>query len=194
MPAFAPASIVPLPHMFPFFAIAAFVVLALLALLVLFEPGLRYDVKAPEHPIQSDQFLCLMGALSDAQVRRDSRIEVLTNGSTFYESELAAIRAAKRSINLEAYIFKKDEIGKRFVEALTERARAGVKVNVVIDAIGSFTTWDKTFASLCEAGGRICWYQPIRWYTLKRLNNRTHRELLIVDGSVGFIGGAGIGD
>src|SRR5207253_4571133 len=112
----------------------------------------------------------------------------------FYEAELEAIKSAKRSINLEAYIFQKDNIGKRYVEALAERARAGVKVNVIVDAIGSFATWDKTFAPLREAGGRVKWYQPLRWYTLKRLNNRTHRELLIVDGEIGFIGGAGIGD
>jgi len=163
-------------------------------LLVLFEPGLEYKVEAPAEPIDSRDFLCLVGALSDAQVHHDSRVEVLANGSTFYEAELEAIRNARRSINLEAYIFMKDGIGQRFVEALAERARAGVKVNVVVDAIGSFSTWDRTFVPLREAGGRVCWYQPIRWYTLKRFNNRTHRELLVVDGQVGFIGGAGIGD
>jgi cardiolipin synthase len=67
-------------------------------------------------------------------------------------------------------------------------------VNVVLDAVGSFATWDKTFAGLRAGGGRVKWYQPLRWYTLKRLNNRTHRELLVVDDEVGFIGGAGIGD
>jgi cardiolipin synthase len=180
--------------MFLYFAIPALVIVAVLLLLVLFEPGLDYRVEPPPHPLDSDEFLCLVGALSDAQVRRDSRAEVLTNGSTFYEAQLDAIRAARQSINLEAYIFRKDRIGKRFVDALTERARAGVKVNLVLDAIGSFTTWNSTFADLRAAGGRVCWYQPIRWYTLKRFNNRTHRELLIVDGEVGFIGGAGIGD
>lgn len=180
--------------MFIYFAIPAVVIVVVLILLVLFEPGLDYAVEAPVQAIDSDDFLCLMGALSDAHVRRDSRVDVLTNGSTFYEAELEAIRNAKRSINLEAYIFRNDAIGGRFVEALAVRARAGVKVNVVLDAIGSFSTRDKVFADLREAGGRVCWYQPIRWYTLKRFNNRTHRELLIVDGEVGFIGGAGIGD
>ena len=175
-------------------AIICFVVVGTLLFLVLFEPGLTYQVKRPGHPLDSDDFVCLIGALADAQVHRDSHIEVLTNGKRFYEAELEAIRNAKRSVNLEAYIFRKDETGMRFVEALTERARAGVKVNVILDAVGSFTTWDSTFAQLRKAGGRVEWYQPIRWYTLKRLNNRTHRELMIVDGEIGFIGGAGIGD
>ncbi|HEX8523884.1 MAG TPA: phospholipase D-like domain-containing protein [Tepidisphaeraceae bacterium] len=180
--------------MFYVMAIICFVVVGTLLFLVLFEPGLTYQVKRPGHPLDSDDFVCLIGALADAQVHRDSHIEVLTNGKRFYEAELEAIRNAKRSVNLEAYIFRKDETGMRFVEALTERARAGVKVNVILDAVGSFTTWDSTFAQLRKAGGRVEWYQPIRWYTLKRLNNRTHRELMIVDGEIGFIGGAGIGD
>jgi cardiolipin synthase len=180
--------------MFYFLAIVCFVIVGVLLFLVLFEPGLEYNVKAPTHGLESEEFLCLLGALSDAQVHRDSQVEVLTNGETFYQAELAAIPGATRSINLEAYIFRKDKIGLQFVEALAERARAGVKVNVVVDAIGSFTTWDKTFAPLRDAGGRVRWYQPIRWYTLKRFNNRTHRELLIIDGKTGFIGGAGIGD
>lgn len=180
--------------MFLYFAIPALVIVAVLLLLVLFEPGLEYRVQPPPHPLDSDEFLCLVGALSDAQVRRDSRAEVLTNGAAFYEAQLDAIRNARKSVNLEAYIFHEDQVGQRFVQALTERARAGVKVNVVLDAIGSFATWDSTFAGLRAAGGRVCWYQPIRWYTLKRFNNRTHRELLIVDGQTGFIGGAGVGN
>jgi cardiolipin synthase len=180
--------------MFFTISIIAITLVVVLFLLVLFEPGLKYRIEAPEHPLDADEFLCLMGALSDAQIHRDSRVDVLTNGTVFYEAQLDAIRNARRSINLEAYIFMKEGIGQRYVEALAERARTGVKVNVVIDAIGSFATWNRTFAPLREAGGRVCWYQPIRWYTLKRFNNRTHRELLVVDGEVGFIGGAGIGD
>jgi cardiolipin synthase len=65
-------------------------------------------------------------------------------------------------------------------------------VRVIVDAIGSFPTPDRYFATLRAAGGLVAWYQPIRWYTLKRFNNRTHREIVVVDGSVGFVGGAGI--
>jgi cardiolipin synthase len=65
---------------------------------------------------------------------------------------------------------------------------------MVVDAVGSFTTWKSYFKDLTAAGGRVLFYHPIRWYTLPRINNRTHRELIVVDGRVGFIGGAGFGD
>src|SRR6187549_718201 len=65
---------------------------------------------------------------------------------------------------------------------------------MVVDAVGSFTTWSSYFKDLTAAGGRVLFYHPIRWYTLPRINNRTHRELIIVDGEVGFIGGAGFAD
>src|SRR5678815_639887 len=143
----------------------AFLVLAVIALavvggliiLLLFEPGLKYCVKPPGVPLETDGFLSLLGLLADSTVYRRSRIEVLTNGDVFYEAELAVIRAAKRSINLEAYIFAKGEITGRFIEALGERARAGVKVNVVLDAIGSFTTWNAYLKPLRDAGARVRW-------------------------------------
>src|SRR5205085_5072683 len=103
---------------------------------------------------------------------------------------LDAIRAATETINMECYIFKKSEIGDRFVEALCERARAGVRVTIVMDAIGSFGAFRKLRKPLRAAGARVAAYQRFMWYRLSRLNNRTHRELLVVDGAVAFIGGA----
>jgi cardiolipin synthase len=144
--------------------------------------------------VDSPEFARILGVLSDAELHHDTHVEVLTNGAAFYEAELEAIRRARGHISLEAYIFQKGEIANRFIEALTERARAGVEVRVVMDAIGSFNTWRRTFRELINAGGEVHWYLPFRWYNLPRLNNRTHRELLIVDGEVGFIGGAGVAD
>lgn len=176
------------------FAVISMCVTALLVFLILFEPGLEYRVKPLDLSLDGEVFARVLGALADAEPHGGSRVQVLTDGPAFYEAELAAIRDAKQTIHLERYIFRPDEIGRRYVDAMTERARAGVKVKVVLDYIGSFTTWDKTFEPLRQAGGRICWYQPIRWYTFKRFNNRTHRDLLIVDGRVGFVGGAGVAD
>ncbi len=176
-------------------AVIAIVGQGLLLFLALFEPGLAYKITTPpSSPLDSDDFLRMLEALTDAKVHRHSRFKVLTNGEVYYEAELEAIRAAQHHINLEAYIFKKGEVGRRFVEALTERARAGVRVNLVIDAIGSFTSWDSYFKELRAAGGRVAWYHPLKWYMLPRINNRTHRELIIVDGMIGFIGGAGFAD
>jgi cardiolipin synthase len=180
----------------------AFLVIALIAIaaqtyltiLFLFEPGLRYKVVTPRAPLDSAEFLCTLEALTDARLHCRNQIEVLTNGEVYYEAELAAIRAARRSINLEAYIFQRGEVTRRFLETLTERAKAGVRVNLVLDAVGCFLTWNSYFKELRAAGGRVEWYHPFRWNTLARINNRTHRELIIVDGEIGFIGGAGFAD
>jgi cardiolipin synthase len=117
---------------------------------------------------------------------------VHADGEAFYEAELAAIRQARQSIHIEAFIFLRSQVADRFLATLIERANAGVVVRLIVDAIGSAMTADRYFDKLREAGGRVTWYQPIRWRTLKRFNNRTHRELTIVDGEIGFIGGAGI--
>src|SRR5690348_11055087 len=122
---------------FHIFAIVCVAVVIFLVVLILFEPGLKYAICPRPVPLESEEFLRLMGALCDAQVHGCTRIEPLENGEAFYPAELEAIAAARQSINLEAYIFHEGEIAKRFVDALTERARAGVKVKVVIDAIGS---------------------------------------------------------
>lgn len=176
-------------------AIISIAFLALMLFLALFEPGLRYKIyKSPTISIDSEDFLRVLAALADAQVQKNNEVDVLTNGEIYYEAELEAISRARHNINIEAYIFEKGEVAARFRDALTERQRAGVQVNLVLDAIGSIFTWKSYFKELCEAGGRVEWYHPIRWYNLPRINNRTHREIIIIDGETAFIGGAGIAD
>lgn len=176
-------------------AIIAIALQGLTLFLALFEPTLRYKItQPPQHPLDSEEYVNLLSAISDARIHRNTTVEVLTNGDQYYPAVLDAISGAQHSITIEAYIFKRGDIGKQFVEALTERARAGVKVSVVLDAIGSFSTWNSYFHELKEAGGRVEWYHPFRWNTLPRINYRTHRELIIVDGEIGFIGGPGIAD
>jgi cardiolipin synthase A/B len=181
----------------------AFVVLAVLAIVAqaivifvaLFDGGPRYKVSAPSSDsLESDGFLYMLEALTDSKVNRHTTLEVLTNGENFYDAELQAIAAAQSTINLEAYIFHRGDVAGRYVQALAERARAGVKVNVLFDGLGSSTTTESYLKPLRDAGGRVGWYHALRWNTLPRYNNRSHRELLIVDGKTGFIGGAGIAD
>jgi cardiolipin synthase len=167
-------------------------ILAALLFLVLFEPGLRYRIATPVSRTDAGELLDVLSSITDSPIRHAQSVEVLTNGESFYESELEAIRAACSSVHIVAFIFHPSEIGDRFLAALTERARAGVAVRVVVDAIGSFPTPNRYFDGLRVAGGLVSWYQPIRWYTLKRFNNRTHREIIVVDGRIGFVGGAGI--
>jgi cardiolipin synthase len=180
-----------------------FMVLAYLAMaaagivifVALFGPGLRYKITATTSADNtSDRFLGTVEVLTDSKVNRSTELVVLTNGPCFYEEELRAIAAARRSVCLEAYIFEEGKIAKRYVDALAERARAGVTVLVVLDALGSFRTSDRYFREFKAAGGKLAWYNPARWYKLPRYDNRTHRELLVVDGEIGFIGGAGIAD
>jgi cardiolipin synthase len=125
---------------------------------------------------------------------RGNRIEILTNGPQFYPAMVEAIRNARETVNMEVYMFKQGEAADRFIVALSERARAGVKVSIVIDAIGSFGQFRHVVRPLREAGCRVERYQRFIWYRLARLNNRTHREILVVDGEVAFVGGAGIAD
>ncbi len=167
----------------------------LLVLLALFQPPLPYKMaKRLDLSLASDDFLRMLGALTDAKVHRETYVEVLTDGKEFYEAELEAIRNARQSINVEAYIFQKGKVTQRFVQAMAERARAGVPVRLVLDGIGSFMTKDGYFKELTDAGGQLAWYHPVRLQLLPRINNRTHREVIVVDGKVAFLGGAGIAD
>ncbi len=162
----------------------------------MFGPLPRYAIRNAEQlpSNASEDFLVLVESLTDAKVNRTGVLEVLTNGPSFYPAALEAIRAAQTSVCLEAYIFQKSEIGRLYVEAMAERARAGVQVNVTLDAFGSMGSHGAFLKPLLEAGGKLTWYNGLTWYGLLRLDNRTHRELLIVDGKVGFIGGAGVAD
>lgn len=182
---------------------AAFLTVALIAIalqgislyLAFFGRGLPYDIKqAPGNPIDSSDFCEMLAFLTEAKLLDGNKFEVLTNGPCFYEAELDAIRCASRTINLEAYIFHRGEMAKRYVEALAERARAGVQVRVTIDYIGSLSTPRSYLQPLLDAGGQLNWYHPLRIRYIPQLNNRTHRELLIIDGTIGFIGGPGIAD
>jgi cardiolipin synthase len=175
-------------------ALACIGFVLLLLILALFEPPLEYRLSTQPQPHDGPRFLAVLEALTDSRVHGCTRAEVLTNGEVFYEAQLDAIRKAERNINLEAYIFKRGNVTRRFVDALIERARAGIEVRVVLDAIGCLLTPRSYFRELREAGGQMQWYHPVRFRFLPRLNNRTHRELLIVDGRVGFTGGAGFAD
>jgi cardiolipin synthase A/B len=162
-------------------------------LVLLFTPALNYRMRA-RVPVNSPDFLHLLESTCQAATHGGNRVEVFTNGPCFYPAMLEAIRGAEQSINLECYIFNSGDVGDEFVRALADRGRAGVAVTIVADAIGSSGLGRDALGMLREAGCRLEWYQPVTWYRLARLNNRTHREILVVDGGVAFVGGAGIAD
>jgi cardiolipin synthase len=177
------------------FAIICMVAIITWVLIDLFGPVLQYRLVSPlQGALDSPEFVRQLEALTSSCAVPNTLIQELPNGVNFYEAEIEAIRQAKKSINWVAYIFAKGEIARRTVDALTEQARAGVEVNLAIDSVGSFSMPKKFFAELVRAGGHVRWYHPLRWYNWPRTNNRTHRELIIIDGKVGFIGGAGVAD
>lgn len=163
-------------------------------LLDLYGPSLPYSINAdPECPLDSDEFVQFLSLVTDGTIRH-SRITRLKNGGEFYPAQIDAIRRARQAVNLEYYEFAEGRVSAEILEALIERARAGVEVRLIADALGSFHTHSAWFDRLKAAGGQMRWYHPLRLQTWQRVNNRTHRKLLVVDGETGFIGGAGIAD
>ena len=180
---------------FVVFACLAIFLQAIVILRALLGPSPKYSISHSDgDALDSEQFLYELEALTDSRLNRRCSFEVLTNGDQFYEAELHAIAAAQKTICLEAYIFQTGKIADRYRDALAQRARAGVKVNVLLDGLGSVGTTERYFAELKNLGGRIGWYHPLKWHTIPDYNNRSHRELLIVDGKIGFVGGAGVAD
>jgi cardiolipin synthase len=138
------------------------------------------------------QFVRTMSALLGPPVVGGNRYAVLRNGDEIFPAMLDAITHAQRTITFETYIYWSGDIGKRFADALAERARAGVKVHVLLDWLGSQKIDQALLDEMARAGVEVRRYHPLSWYNLARLNNRTHRKVLVVDGRVGFTGGVGI--
>jgi cardiolipin synthase len=146
------------------------------------------------YSIADPQFQRSMGVLLGPQIVEGNKITALLNGDEIFPAMLAAIRGAKETINFETYIYWSGDIGREFADALSERARAGVKVHLLIDWVGSAKMEEKDLEEMRQAGVEVRQYHPLRWYNLGRINNRTHRKLLVVDGKVGFTGGVGIAE
>lgn len=146
------------------------------------------------YSVSDPQFQRTIGTMLGAALLPGNRVEALVNGDRFFPAMLSAIRAARESITLETYIYWSGRIGEEFVAALTERARAGVRVHVLLDWVGSGKIDKAVFEQMEAAGIEVRLYNPLRWNTLAQMNNRTHRKLLVIDGAIGFTGGAGIAD
>ncbi|MGH6611292.1 MAG: phospholipase D-like domain-containing protein [Burkholderiaceae bacterium] len=161
--------------------------------------NLRADKKIEVRPthlysVADQQFMRTMSVLLGPPLADGNQVETLLNGDQIFPSMLQAIASAQRTIDFETYIYWSGEIGKRFAETLAERSRAGVKVNVLVDWVGSQKMDEDSIKVMTDAGVDFRRYRPLRWYNVGRINNRTHRKLLIVDGHIGFTGGVGIAD
>ncbi|MFM0339001.1 cardiolipin synthase [Paraburkholderia fungorum] len=174
--------------------ITAFVTLVI----VLIIANLSSGEKKIEHKIErryaSDdpQFLRSMGLLLGPPVISGNCFEMLLNGDRIFPSMLQGIRSARKTITFETFIYWSGEIGEQIAQALADKAREGVAVHVLLDWVGS-SKMDKRYLNvLREAGAEVIQYHKPHWTGLGRMNDRTHRKLLVIDGHIGFTGGVGI--
>jgi cardiolipin synthase A/B len=170
------------------------------ALLVLLIANLTTSEKKIEQEIEhlysvrQPEFARSLGTLLGPGILAGNSVTPLINGNQIFPAMLDAIRGARRTITFETFIYWSGEIGKALAQALVERAEAGVQVHVLLDWIGT-GRMDKAVLRQMELGGvTVMKYHPLRWYNLGRVNTRTHRKLLVIDGQVGFTGGVGIAD
>ncbi len=157
------------------------------------EKSVRHHVEHC-HAIDDPQFIHEMDAMLGSALLAGNAITALQNGDQIFPAMLQAIRGAQRSITFETYIYWSGEIGQQFADALKERRQAGVAVHVILDWAGSAKMDSRLLDELVDAGVELERYHPLRWYSIARLNNRTHRKLLVIDGRIGFTGGVGIAD
>ena len=169
-------------------------------ILVIVAMNFRRPEKEPNHKVErfydtkDPQFRREMGVLLGPAIVGGNRIQALQNGDEIFPAMLAAIAAAQRTITFETYIYWSGQIGEQFARALIERARAGVQVHVMLDWIGCDKMSHQLVTEMQTGGVEVERYHAVHWYSLGRLNNRTHRKVLIIDGSISFTGGVGIAD
>jgi len=149
----------------------------------------------PHNLASSDrQLKTSMGALFGSNYIPGNSVETLVNGVQIFPSMLRAIRDARQTISFETYIYWRGAIAEEFADALSSKAREGLSVKVLLDWVGSLPMDERLIARMREAGVEVVRFRPVTWYTIDRVNNRTHRKLLIADGRVAFTGGVGIAD
>ncbi|MGI8819548.1 MAG: phospholipase D-like domain-containing protein [Chthoniobacterales bacterium] len=145
--------------------------------------------------VRSPEFFGSALALTNPVPLGGNKIEVLQNGDEYFGPMLEAIHSAQQTVNFAAYIMKSDGVGHQFRDALCERAKAGVRVRVLLDGIGSGWSLDNSdVRMMTDAGCKFAYYHPVQSWRMDRTNRRSHRRMLIVDGRIGFTGGAAFAD
>jgi cardiolipin synthase len=140
----------------------------------------------------SDRFVEWTAAFLNIPVFRGGTVKILQNGDAFYPAMLEAVRNAKDSINFDVYIFEPDEIGRQFMDAFKERAQAGVEVRVLLDGFGGMKMKKRNRDELTAAGVVVKRFRPLSLRSLVRFYRRTHRRAIVMDGRIGFTGGAAV--
>lgn len=132
--------------------------------------------------------------IASADVSAGNQVRLLRNGHATFEAMLALLAQAKDEVVFEQYIFRPDEVGARFRDALTAAARRGVKVRLLLDWVGRMGTPRSFFSPIIDAGGSVRIFQRPGFRAWGGILPRDHRKLLVVDGTTGITGGIGIGD
>jgi len=140
----------------------------------------------------SDTFVASAAGFLNLPLFRGGTVTVLQNGDAFYPAMLEAIRGARDSVNFEVYIFEPDQLGRQFMDAMKERARAGVEVRLLVDAFGSIKLKRRYRRELEDAGVKVERFRPLALRNLVRIYRRTHRRAIVIDGEIAFTGGAAV--
>lgn len=156
-------------------------------------PTLDFQID-PDYGVKDPQFRRTMSGLLGPTLVSGNEVELLVNGNEIFPAMLEAIRGAQKTITLETFIYWSGKIGQTFADLLSEKARQGVRVHVLLDWLGSNRLDAEMIRQMRESGVEVLRYHPPRWWQLRKLNRRTHRKLMVVDGKVGFTGGVGIAD
>ena len=147
-----------------------------------------------EFAVDDEEFLPTMAGATGEPFLPGNTLTILNDGDAFYPAMLDAVESAEYSITIEAYIYWAGAIGRQFAEALSAKAASGVRVKVLLDAVGSASIGEDILEALEKGGCQLGWYNPLSWKHIGRYNHRTHRKSLIIDGRLAFTGGAGIAD
>ncbi len=158
------------------------------------ERGHGYELRGERLDVGSPDFMRAAEALTGAPISEGNDLELCVNGDEIFPAFLDVIRGAERTLNLLTYVYWRGDIADEVCEAVCERARAGVEVNVLLDAVGTAKMRPELLSRMQDAGATVCRFRPPKPYAVRRLNYRTHRKLLIADGRVGMTGGVGIAD
>lgn len=158
-------------------------------------PGKRveHEIK-PIGPLDSPDVIRSIGQLLGPPLISGNLVTSFHNGDEIFPAMLEGMKSAQKSITFETFIYWTGEVGDKFAKTLAQKAQAGVRVHVLLDWIGSKSFEESALEEMKKAGVHIRRYRPLRWYNMARINNRTHRKILVIDGTIGFTGGVGIAD
>jgi cardiolipin synthase A/B len=151
-------------------------------------------VSVPKVASDAEAFMRALGGSASADVIGGNKLTVLKNGIEIFPAMLDAIASARHSVHFSTFIYSSGHIPREFADAFSAAAKRGVEVRMVFDKSGSKDVSPELMAQMRKAGCKVKWFRPVRWYSWAKYNHRTHRKLLIIDGTIAFTGGVGIAD